>query len=106
MNTGASDVSFPGVGKRPWLPLTIVCIQADDVHVIAKTQELLREPTGNPQLRQRQLRIEKQLHRVVARLTMNVHSTREVRRAFVVEPIVVGEPSVALCHRDQFTGRA
>ena len=42
-----------------------------------------------------ELRVDEQLHRVVAGLAVDVDGAREVRRAVVVEEVVVGEPAVA-----------
>src|SRR5690606_41301572 len=46
------------------------------------------------QLREPELRIHEELDRVVAGLAMDVDGAREVGRAVVVEPVVVGEPPV------------
>ena len=35
---------------------------------------------------------------------MDLHQPREVRRALVVEPVVVGEPAVGLGQRDELAG--
>ena len=98
MNSGPSSGRSVG---RPCEPLTSRRVQRDHVHQIAEAENLLRQPPGDARLGERQLRIEEQLHRVVARLAVDVHGAREVGRARLVEKVVVGEPAVGARDRHQ-----
>src|SRR5262249_25185549 len=46
-------------------------------------------------------RIKKKFDRVISRLAMDLHQPREIWRAIIVEPIVVGKPRVTVRDRDQ-----
>ena len=76
-------------------------VERDHVHQGAKAEGALREPRADRELRTTDRRIEEQLDRIVAGLAMDLDRAGEVRRAGVVEPVVVGEPGVRLRERDE-----
>ena len=76
-------------------------VERDHVHQVPEAEGLLREPPPDLRLREPERRVEEQLHRVVARLPVDVDGPREVGRAGVVQPVVVGEPAVGPRHGDQ-----
>src|SRR5207302_9886862 len=67
----------------------------------AKPKRLLREAPADMELGSETLAGQEELSRVVAGLPVNVHGRREVGRARVVEPIVVGEPGIGRRDRDE-----
>ena len=79
-------------------------IQGNHIHQHAEAESLLQQAPGDPKLRETQSGIEKQLHRVVARLAVDIDATREVRRARIIEPVVVGEPRVFTGQRHEVAG--
>jgi hypothetical protein len=76
-------------------------VQGNDVEERAKSELLLKQPARGTQLRKPEARVEEQLARVVAGLSMDVDRARVIRRVAVVGPEGVREPSVGVRERDQ-----
>src|SRR5262249_55566006 len=90
-------------GEPPVAPFDDRRIQPDDVHIVAETELFLQQATGDSQLGEFECRIEEQFHRVVARLAMNVYRARVIRSEPVVQPEIVGEPSLRRGDGHQFS---
>lgn len=54
------------------------CVQRDHVHEHTESELLLQQPVGNAELHEAQLGVEKQLDRVVARLSVDVDASGEI----------------------------
>src|SRR5687768_2241451 len=76
-------------------------IQWNDIHQHAKAELLFQEFGDDLQFRGLQVRVDKQLDRIVTRLAVNIDATREIRREPIVEPVIVSEPGVLRRDRDQ-----
>ena len=79
-------------------------IERNDIHERAKPERPLGEAPAEREFRNADRRIEKQFHRIVARLAVDLDQPREVRRAAVVEPVVIGEPGIRARQRDELAG--
>ena len=66
---------------------------------VRKSERAAREAPADRELGRADRGIEEQLDRVVAGLAMDLDQAREVRRAAIVEPVVIGEPGVRLGER-------
>ena len=80
-------------------------VEADDAHHVAEAGGLAREREAGAQLGALLVvGVHEQLGGVVARLAVDLDLAAEVRRVLVVEPVVVGEPGVALGQHDELAG--
>ncbi len=80
-------------------------VQTDDAHHVAEAGGLAREREAGAQLGALLVvGVHEELGGVVARLAVDLDLAAEVRRVLVVEPVVVGEPGVALGQDDEFAG--
>src|SRR5262249_11097851 len=80
------------------------CVERSDVHRIAETEHFSRELQADAQLRYGDLRIDEELDRVIAGLPVNIDGARILRRAIVVEPVIVREPAIWPRDQDELTG--
>ena len=67
-------------------------VQGDEVHQGTEAELLLQEAAGDFEAGQGELRIEKELDGIIAGLSVDIDSAREVRGKAVIQPIIVGEP--------------
>ena len=95
---GPSSLQSP---KRPCDPANERGVERNDVEQLAEAQLALGELPADGERRHLDRWIEEQLDRVVARLAMDVDRARVVRRARVVQPVVVREPGVGSGDRDR-----
>ena len=80
-------------------------VEADDAHHVAHAGLLAAEREAGAQLGALLVvRVHEQLGGVVARLAVDLDLPAEVRGVGVVEPVVVGEPGVALGEDDELAG--
>src|SRR5262249_8239583 len=73
------------------------------IHQITKPERLLREPQTDAEGWNAQRRIDEELGRVVAGLSMNVHGGRVVGGVPIVEPVVIRKPAIAPRDSDELT---
>src|SRR6266849_9926610 len=76
-------------------------IQWDDVHQVTEAQACLQQRPRYLDSWGLELRIEKEFHRIITRLAVNVHRSSIVWCQRIVEPIVVGKPGTWLGNRYQ-----
>src|SRR5207253_10596421 len=91
------------IGKAPVGSPDNGRIERDHVHEVAEAERLSGERPGGAELHQRASGIEEELRGVVAGPAMNVDGAREVGSPRVIEPVVIGEPGIALRHRDEIS---
>src|SRR5438034_10787875 len=91
------------IGKPPVRSPDDGRIERDHVHEVAEAERLAGERPGGAELHQRASGIEEELRGVVAGLAMNVDGAREVGSPRVIEPVVIGEPGIALRARDEIS---
>jgi hypothetical protein len=58
------------------------------------------------QLRAFDPRIDEQLDRVISRLAVNIDAAGEIRRAVIIEPVVIAEPTAALSDQNESPARS
>src|SRR5688500_16721052 len=75
-----------------------------DVEQVTKTELSGEKAARHLELRQRNGRVQEQLHRVVAGLTVDIDGPGEVRRFCIVQPPIVAEPAVARGQRNEIAG--
>src|SRR5262249_24927904 len=76
-------------------------IERDDVHQGAQAERALCETPRNGKFRKTNGRVEKELDWIVARLAMDLDEPGKIRSTAVVEPVIIGEPGVGTCQRDE-----
>src|SRR5204863_10024901 len=76
-------------------------VEGDDVHAVAQAEALLEEPARDAKTGEGEARVDEDLARVVAGLSVDVDGAGEVGGARVVEPVRVGEPGVGLGEEDE-----
>ena len=80
------------------------CIKSDHVEQRAHAQLPPKKRRGDLQFRRSKGRIEAQLGRVIAGLPVDIDRPGKIGRLRVVKPVVVSEPCVRLCQRDDVAG--
>ena len=94
----------PILGADAVGPLDQRGVEGDDIHEHAEPELFLEQPAGNAQLGEAQGGIEKQLHRVVAGLAVDIDAPGEVRGAGLLQPVIVGEPGILVGQGDEIPG--
>src|SRR5262249_62150042 len=79
-------------------------VEGGDVEQGAEAQLFLYQPNQDAALRPEQVRVQKQLTRIVTGLAVDVHGAGVVGRVAVLRPEGVGEPGVRVRQGDHFAG--
>ena len=79
-------------------------VERDDLHEETEAKFLFDEAGADGPFRMFELRIEEEFERVVAGLAVDVDGPREVRRAVVIKPAVIREPTAGVGNGDEVAG--
>src|SRR4051812_27216735 len=92
---------FGTVGRAAVRTLHQARVEGDHVHQGAQAETPFGEAGAERELRKADRRIEEELDRVVAGLAVDLDRAREVGSAGFVKPVIIAEPGVRACERDE-----
>ena len=78
-------------------------VKRDDIHQRAGAKRALGEAPADAEPGEADRGIEKEFHRVIARLAVNIDGPRVVRRLGAVVPVVISEPAIRARERNKFS---
>ena len=76
-------------------------LSGNNIHDIAKSQQLLQHPTKYFQFGEAQARVEKHFTGIKARFFMNFYLMGIIRSARIILPVIVGKPAVGFSQKYQ-----
>ena len=91
------------LGRDPMRSTDEAGIERNDVEKAAKSQLTFGQPpTDGRASDSGSAGSRNSLHGIVPRLAMDIDGTREIRRAIVVDPMIVGEPTIGIGEGNEF----